>query len=134
MLVDVGSVFQYFNINPLRGTRSPCLGKSTAATVRAVLPTLTSVCSIPCIQTMAWRPATEHGQWANTVRESTLKMDSWREKNFPHRGIKPASVLLPSFGSDTLPTELFRPSFNSLSGSSWILTPRQPHYGSPVEN
>ena len=50
MLVDVGSVFQYF-INPLPGT---CLCKSTAATVRAVLPTLTSVCSIRCVQTMAY--------------------------------------------------------------------------------
>ena len=53
---------------------------------------------------------------------------------FPHRGIKPASELLLSFGSDTLPTELFRPSLSSLSGTSWILTPSQPHYESSVED
>jgi len=53
---------------------------------------------------------TAHGGCANAVRESVLKVESEREKNLSHWGTEPRSILHLTFWSDTLPTELSRPS------------------------
>ena len=47
-----------------------------------------------------------HGDCADTVRESALKVDLWEKKTLPHRGPEPVSVLRLAFQSDTQPTEL----------------------------
>ena len=52
----------------------------------------------------------ESGGCANAVRESVLKTESERERNLSHWGTKPRSILHLTFWSDTLPTELSRPS------------------------
>ena len=49
--------------------------------------------------------AIAHGGCANTVRESALKAD-WETNPVHHLGLEPESVLLLTFQSDAVPTEL----------------------------
>ena len=53
------------------------------------------------------------------VRESALEADSGREKNLPHRGLEPASVLRLVSQSNALPTEPFSHSLVRLRAMQW---------------
>ena len=63
--------------------------------------------------------AIAHGGCMDIVRESALEADSGREKNLPHRGLEPASVLRLVSQSNALPTEPFSHSLVRLRAMQW---------------